>query len=67
MCAAGLRDPETKLFLKKTTEIWASDERLIPDLRTLQCNRTHQHILMEGDELIQDKSGYGSVPHVLHP
>eukprot|EP00975_Prorocentrum_lima_P063913 12894407-Prorocentrum_lima.AAC.1 len=48
MCAAGLRDSKTDMYLKKTTEIWALDERLLRDIRTLQCNGRHQHIPIEG-------------------
>eukprot|EP00975_Prorocentrum_lima_P070462 12932118-Prorocentrum_lima.AAC.1 len=48
MCAAGLQDIKTDMYLGKPTEIWASDERLTPDIRTLQCDGGHQHIPIEG-------------------
>eukprot|EP00975_Prorocentrum_lima_P041176 8653245-Prorocentrum_lima.AAC.1 len=51
MFAAGLRDIKTNMYLKKPTKIWASDERLIRDIRTLQCNGRHPHIPIEGGDL----------------
>eukprot|EP00975_Prorocentrum_lima_P033534 7036139-Prorocentrum_lima.AAC.1 len=62
MCAAGLRDIKTKMYLKKPTDIWASAERLIRDIRTLQCNGRHQHIPVECGQ----GSGHGCLPLVLH-
>eukprot|EP00975_Prorocentrum_lima_P009762 2079619-Prorocentrum_lima.AAC.1 len=38
----------TNMYLKKPTEIWASDERLIRYIRTLRCNGRHQHMPKEG-------------------
>eukprot|EP00975_Prorocentrum_lima_P070190 12930625-Prorocentrum_lima.AAC.1 len=48
MCAAGLKDQKTNMYLKKGTEIWASDERLLRDIRPLQCNGRHKHVPIEG-------------------
>ena len=47
-CAAGLRDMQSGLLIRKRTEIWASDEMLIKDIRPLQCNGRHQHAVLEG-------------------
>eukprot|EP00975_Prorocentrum_lima_P049863 10433158-Prorocentrum_lima.AAC.1 len=35
MCAAGLKDQKTNVYLKKATEIWASDERQLRCIRPL--------------------------------
>eukprot|EP00975_Prorocentrum_lima_P049061 10268174-Prorocentrum_lima.AAC.1 len=48
MCAAGLKYQKTNIYLKKATEIWASDERLLQHIRPLQCNGRHQHVPIEG-------------------
>eukprot|EP00975_Prorocentrum_lima_P063661 12892854-Prorocentrum_lima.AAC.1 len=48
MCAAGLKDRETNKYLKKATEVWASDERSIRDIRPLICNGRHEHVPIEG-------------------
>eukprot|EP00975_Prorocentrum_lima_P061342 12857432-Prorocentrum_lima.AAC.1 len=44
MCAAGLKDQKTNTYLKKAAEIWASDERLLQDIRALQRNGRHEHV-----------------------
>eukprot|EP00975_Prorocentrum_lima_P031427 6594606-Prorocentrum_lima.AAC.1 len=36
------------MYLEKPTDILAFDERLIQDMRTLQCNGRHQRIPIEG-------------------
>eukprot|EP00975_Prorocentrum_lima_P068839 12922873-Prorocentrum_lima.AAC.1 len=48
MCAAGLRDGKTNKYLKKATETWASDERLMRDIRPLICNGRHEQVPIEG-------------------
>eukprot|EP00975_Prorocentrum_lima_P057783 12117832-Prorocentrum_lima.AAC.1 len=30
--------------LKRATDIWASDEQLLQDIRPLQCNGRHNHV-----------------------
>ena len=48
MCAAGLICPETKRRIQKASEIWASHEALIRDLRPLRCNGKHQRGTLAG-------------------
>eukprot|EP00975_Prorocentrum_lima_P019569 4119673-Prorocentrum_lima.AAC.1 len=36
------------MFFKGPTDIWTSDERLLQDIRPLQCNGRHQDIQIDG-------------------
>ena len=47
-CAAGLRDQESQLLIKKPTEFWASDYCLIEGLSRMQCRCTEPHAKLEG-------------------
>ena len=45
-CMAGLKDFDTKLPIRKATELWASSPKLLEPLRHFVCDgfHTHQHI-----------------------
>ena len=42
-CAVGLRGPRTGSFIRKPTELWASDEALLSRLRGCRCPGNHVH------------------------
>ena len=48
-CLTNMRDPETKLRIKKPTDFVASDEILLKNLRPLWCDgKKHKHARLEG-------------------
>ena len=56
-CMTNLRDPETKLRIKKPTDFVASDEILIKNLRPLWCDgKKHAHSRLEGTYKGQNKT-----------
>ena len=69
-CMVGLRDPETKLRVKKPTDFVASDEILVKNLRGLTCSKNHQHATSKeptkaNTELTWPEYGPGSWPQGL--
>ena len=48
MCAVNLRDPETKLLIKKPSEIWTSSNHFVKSLSNLRCNGRHKHAQLCG-------------------
>ena len=48
MCAAGLKDPETKMSILKASEIWCSNPLFAESLYDLRCPRNHQHTTLAG-------------------
>ena len=52
-----MRDPETKLRIKKPTDFVASDEILLKNLRPLWCDgKKHAHACLEGTHKGQNKT-----------
>ena len=45
-CMAGKIGLRTGLPIKKSSEFWASDERLIAGLRKFRCDGQHEHALL---------------------
>ena len=49
-CMTGLVDyKEPHLHIKKATELWASDERLVAPLRRFWCDGSHEHERAKGE------------------
>ena len=47
-CMAGLVGPRSGSPVKKPTEFWASDPRLLRRLKPLQCDNSHVHAQLDG-------------------
>ena len=47
-CMAGLIGPRSGNRVKKPTEFWASDARLVRRLEPLQCDGSHEHAQLDG-------------------
>ena len=47
-CMAGLRGPRSGLLVKKPTEFVAPAEVLVKQLRALQCDGNHEHLICGG-------------------
>ena len=56
MCAAGLRDEDSKVLIRKSSEIWASPDLLIKYIKPLQCNGKHTHADLSGTYQGQNKT-----------
>ena len=48
MCAAGLKDPETKMPILKASEIWHSNVLFAESLSDLRCPGNHDHATLAG-------------------
>ena len=48
MCAAGLKDPESKMPILKASEIWCSNPLFAENLYDMRCSRNHQHAVLAG-------------------
>ena len=47
-CMAGLIGPRSGLLVKKPSEFWASDARLVRRLEPLQSDGSHEHAQLDG-------------------
>ena len=47
-CMAGLTGLRSGLLVKKPTEFWASDARLVRRLEPLRCDKSHDHAQLDG-------------------
>ena len=52
MCAFGLRHPMSKNFLKKSSQVFTTDSRLLQCLNSKRCDHQHVHQPIEGSVLI---------------
>ena len=48
MCAAGLKDPESRMPILKASEIWCSNPLFAESLYDLRCSQNHQHAILAG-------------------
>ena len=61
MCMADLYDEQTKLPLRKRSEVWASDERLVKPIRRFVCDGSHEHGVIEGSYAGPNKSHWSRI------
>ena len=47
-CMAGLTGPRSGRLVKKPTEFWASDTRVVKRLEPLRCDKSHDHAQLDG-------------------
>ena len=51
-CMTGLRGPRSGGLVKKPTEFWASDARLVKHLHALRCDGSHEHAQLDAHDPI---------------